>query len=231
MLATRTSSLPLVPLHKDILDDSASINDRHKSQSHESFQINQTELVVNNGSNNLNVEIEVKPQHSHHHGHRYSIRKFKERLKHGKKRDKSMERNNKHKHTEFVANVSNEVDPNSEAECVSHDEKCSQSSKSENEDYPLTDDDQNSPLEDSAFISEKKEGFFRRMSVKVKQFVTRHDDDEGENERKSTKKDRQINVNDLTEDNNNSKPVYNRMTVKELQGLSSGMLYVNITNT
>ncbi|KAL4233705.1 Syntaxin-binding protein 5 [Mactra antiquata] len=38
--------------------------------------------------------------------------------------------------------------------------------------------------------------------------------------RKSSKKDQYVNVNDLTEDNNNAKPVYNKMTVKELQGYS-----------
>lgn len=221
MIATRTTSLPLVTLPSDILEETV-MTSKSKSQSQENFTTNQTDVSVpdhTDSSPGKTVDIEHDTKH-HHHSQRYSMKSFKKRLKKGvKKRDKSSERNHK------------TIDPNEnhiavETECI-HDDYGSHGSRSENEEYPLTDDDLLSPAaDDSAFHGDKKEGFFRRMSVKVKQFVTRHDDElEIEGEvciRKTKKMDRILIITDLTDESDCSKPVCTKKTLKEVLSHGQG---------
>ncbi|XP_053396743.1 syntaxin-binding protein 5-like isoform X2 [Mercenaria mercenaria] len=208
-LTGRTSSLPLVPAEDN---DKSNINDKTKSKSHDNI-LSTEASIVNSKEDTIHVKIMDADHDSkhHHHSHKYSIKKFKQRFRHGKKRDKSAERSRKH-------SSENESETHSENESCSHDELASQGSRSENDESLLTDDDLNAGGDDAAFTSEKKNGFFRRMSVKVKQLVLRHDDEEESEMEKKLKKreERIVTVNDLTEDNNNSKPLFNKMTVKEL---------------
>lgn len=220
MIATRTTSLPLVTLPDEILDETV-IASKSKSQSQENFTTTHTELDVQDSEKNLNKKSVPSDEHEtkHHHSHsqKYSMKSFKKRLKKGgKKGEKSAERNHK------------TVDPNEnhisvDTECT-HDDYLSHGSRSENEDYPLTDDDLLSPADDSAFHGDKKEGFFRRMSVKVKQLVSRHDEDqEGESEPKKVKKqDRVVVITDLTDDAEGSKPVVSKKTLREAVYQSHG---------
>lgn len=223
VLVGRTSSMPLVPIPLEVRENNT-INDRKKSKSHDILS-SDPEKVAPVPDSDLKLDpshikaidsnLDSRHHHHHHHGHKYSIRKFKQRFKHGKKSDKNAEKNWKHSD-----------DNESENESVSHDELASQGSRSENEENILTDDDLNHTGDDSAFVPEKKDGFFRRMSVKMKQLVLRQEDEhDSETEKKHKKKETVLTVNDLTEDNNNSKPSFNKMTLKELvHGLVHGRL-------
>lgn len=208
MMATRTSSLPLNAFPEEITAKSI-IKDKRKCKSHNNF--------LETGNTDTNTDVQIDSDHvktidtenepkQHRRRQKYSIKKFKQRLKRNKKQDKSGDRNHKN------MGEGSESEIQSEADSISHDER-SQGSRSENEEYPLSDDE---PIDDS-FIPEKRGGFFRRMSVKVKQLVTHHDDeDEFEVDKKAKKKESLVTVNDLTEDNNNSKAVFYKITVKDL---------------
>ncbi|XP_060577978.1 syntaxin-binding protein 5-like isoform X2 [Ruditapes philippinarum] len=205
-MTVRTSSLPLVPATDN---ETSNISERKKCKSHEDILKAEKNVVEFKAESPQVKIIDSDTESKHHLGHKYSIKKFKQRFRHGKKHDKNGERRRKH-------SSENESDIPSEAESYSYEDAASQGSRSENEDSILTDDDGIAGGDDA--MIEKKNGFFRRMSVKMKQLVLRHDEDEEtELEKKVKKREEQIVlVNDLTEDNSNSKPLFNKMTVRDL---------------
>lgn len=217
MIATRTTSLPLVTLPSEILNDNVVVI-KTKSQSQENFTTSHPELVnpetEEKSVKTVDTEHETK---SHHHSQKYSIKSFKKRLKKGvKKRDRSSEKNQK-----TIDPNENHISLDTE---VTHDDLGSHGSRSETEEYPVSDDDLLNPGDDHTLQGDKKEGFFRRMSVKMKQLVSRHDDDqesEGES-RKIKKQDRVMTVTDLTDDSEGSKPVCAKKTLKELLSHTQG---------
>ena len=216
-LTVRTSSLPLVPVSEEA-DKAKTIDERKKSKSHEDL-IKAEKSVTDSKVELSHVKmIDSEAESKHHTNHKYSIKKFKQRLRHGKKRDKNAEKSRKHSNE-------NESDNHSETESFTYEEVASQGSRSENEESILSDEDINAGGED-AMMPEKKNGFFRRMSVKMKQLVLGHEDDEeNESEKRSRKRDEQIVVvNDLTDDNSNSKPSLIKMTVRDLVHGCNGRL-------
>ena len=219
MIATRTTSLPLVTLPDDILEEPG-ISSNLKSKSQENVVLNSEtdpEIPESDQTDKTATKPEEAEHETKHHHQRYSMKSFKKRLKKGyKKRDRSSEHNHK------------TIDPNEnhinlDMDSV-HDDYGSHGSRSENEEYPLTDDDLLSPSDDNAFHGDKKDGFFRRMSVKVKQLVARHDEDpEMEIEHKRVKRqDKLVTITDLTDDTDGSKPIVYKKTLKEALFQSQG---------
>ncbi|XP_052242226.1 syntaxin-binding protein 5-like isoform X2 [Dreissena polymorpha] len=214
--AVRTSSLPLVPIPgKEQIGEN--ISSKSKSQSEEDFKASLTEPCLADGKNfkirtvNIDTESLEKPQH---HGRKYSMKKFKKKLRiGGKHRDKSSER------------ISKTVDPNdnditAESEEMSHDEFASHESRSENEDNILTDDEFLSPnqnMSDEAVFhsATKKDGFLRRMSVKMQQLVSRSGSDncQPEFDRRGR---RCVSFLDLMDDSESNHGVISKKTLREM---------------
>jgi len=218
MLAVRTSSLPIVPVPQEILDEAL---EKSKSQSHENFRMSQTDpcLVTDlekpAQTNATESDTDSRPQTHTHHKHKYSIKSFKKRLKHGgKRREKSAERNHKHLDT-------SDNDQALDTE-ESHDDVASHGSRSENDDGVLTDEDCVNQSEENAFHNDatKKEGFFRKFSVKVKMLVGKHDEetenDQDHRHKHGKRHERYVMVNDMSDDNEGKIGVMMKKTVREM---------------
>ena len=230
-LTKRTISLPLVKVPEDILSNN-SLSEKSKSQSHEALVLQSSEesdmnLTSSIDSDHVKViesEPESKSTKDTHHSRKISMKNIKKKFKQRNKRVKINEYSNKL--------VMDPNDPNSGP--LSPLEKVENGKGSETDDNACTDDDLKSPTSvkspnevkspagmtsptvDQEQKFEKEGGFLRRMSVKVKSLMTGHDhSDEEDDERKSLKKYK-VTVIDLMEDNNNSKMVIHKMTLKEL---------------
>ncbi|WAR06730.1 STXB5-like protein [Mya arenaria] len=219
-LACRTSSLPLVPMPRDLVDEP--ITSKSKSQSHENFPTSQTDPCLTETEKTLpqrinSTDSDPEVKHHSHSRHKYTIKSFKKRLKHGgKRREKSSERNHK-----TIETSDNDQGLDTEG---SHDDLASHGSRSENEEYPLTDEDVLSPSEESVFHEGKKDGFFRRMSVKMKMFVGKHDDEDldHDSEKRLKRNDHcYLIVTDLTDDTEGKPPVERKRSVQEMMPRTS----------
>ena len=226
-LTKRTVSLPLVQVPEEILSNNA-LSDKSKSQSHEglvqqSSEEGDTNLTSSIDSDHMKViesEPESRSSKDTHHSRKISMKNIKKKFRQKTKRVRINENSNKL--------VMDPNDPNSGP--MSPSEKTENGKGSETDDNTQTDDDTKSPtnvkspndlksptgLMSPSVDQEKDGGFLRRMSVKMKNLMTGHDhSDEEDDERKPTKKYK-VTVIDLTEDNNNSKMVIHKMTLKEL---------------
>ncbi|XP_052807646.1 syntaxin-binding protein 5-like isoform X3 [Mya arenaria] len=219
-LACRTSSLPLVPMPRDLVDEP--ITNKSKSQSHENFPTSQTDPCLTETEKTLpqrinSTDSDPEVKHHSHSRHKYTIKSFKKRLKHGgKRREKSSERNHK-----TIETSDNDQGLDTEG---SHDDLASHGSRSENEEYPLTDEDVLSPSEESVFHEGKKDGFFRRMSVKMKMFVGKHEDEDldHDSEKRLKRSDHcYLIVTDLTDDTEGKPPVERKRSVQEMMPRTS----------
>ena len=231
-LAKRTVSLPLVQVPEEILNSNA-LTDKSKSQSHEGLvqqsseegDVNPTSSIDSDHIKIIESEPESRPLKDH--SRRISMKNIKKKFKQKTKKVRINENSNR-----LV------IDPNDAnsgpMSPMSPSEKSDNGKGSETDDNTQTDDDMKSPFfpkspnevkspmglkspavadQDQRF--EKDGGFFRRVSVKMKNFMTGHDYSDDEDEEKKSTKKYKVTVIDLTADNNNSKMVIHKMTLKD----------------
>ena len=233
-LAKRAVSLPLVNVSQDVLSSSPL---SEKSLSHETLTPQTPEEVDVNlkdsfDSDHVKVidsdtETKAVKDKESHHSRRISMKNIKKKFKHRTKKVKNIEYSGKL--------VMDPNDPNTgQVSPTEHKGDSSVQSEngkgSETDDNAFTDDDVTSPTVTSPMVdqsekAEKEGGFFRKMSVKVKNLVNiGHDHSDDETDDKKTKKYK-ITVIDLTEDNNNSKMVIHKMSLKDLFQSQQGRLW------
>ena len=226
-LTKRTVSLPLVQVPEDVLTNSP-LSEKSRSheglvpQSSEETETNFTDSVDSDHIKVIESEPESKSSKDTHHSRKISMKNLKKKFKQRNKRPKSNE--NTHKL------IIDPNDPNSgpvSPTDIKIDSPQGENGKgSETDDNTFTDDEIKSPSVEQQQKVDKDSGFLRRMSIKMKNLVSGHDhsDDENEDDKKATKKYK-VTVIDITEDNNNSKMVIHKMTVKELLQSQQGRLW------
>ena len=203
----RTSSLPLVntPLTDVAITE--------KSQSEEDFRAVHSESEPSSDVKENETVVKDSLQTQPMQVRKYSLKGFKKKMKKQKKK--------KDKSKESVGRGSADTNGN-DIVAPDIDSVFQDDSRSETDDNTLSEDDIISPNEEKIIQAKQKEGFFRRMSVKVKNFV-RNDDDDDSEDKKQKKKEKVFTVNDLTDETITKKPVLHKMTVKDLHNYN-GML-------
>ena len=223
VLAKRTVSLPIVQVPEEVLSSSP-LSER--SLSHEGLHLQTTDESDVNFKDSIDSdhvkviesEPETKTVKEPHHSRKISMKNIKKKFKHRTKKVKTNEYTSK--------SATDSSDPNSGPVSPAEQKvdfvlQTENGKGSETDDNAFTDDDITSPTVEQQHKMEKEGGFLRRMSVKVKNLMIGHDHPDDENDTKKYK----VTVIDLTEDNNNSKMVIHKMTMKELFQSQQGRLW------